>query len=99
VLFLDGEAWSFGVPLVNRAGGVGTAPDGSLRAPMPGRIVSVSVRNGQVVEKGQKLLALEAMKMEHALTAPFAGVVAELAVAAGDQVAENAPLVRIREVT
>jgi 3-methylcrotonyl-CoA carboxylase alpha subunit len=62
---------------------------------MPGRIVSVSVRAGDRVIKGQTLLALEAMKMEHALIAPFAGTVAELSVAVGNQVAENVTLVRI----
>ena len=62
---------------------------------MPGRIVSLSVRLGESVVKGQTLLALEAMKMEHALLAPFAGVVGELPVSVGEQVAENVMLVRI----
>ena len=62
---------------------------------MPGRIVSVSVHDGERVVKGQTLLALEAMKMEHALIAPFAGTVADLSVTVGNQVAENVTLVRI----
>jgi len=62
---------------------------------MPGRIVSVAVRLGQTVTKGQTLLTLEAMKMEHALIAPFDGTVAELSVSVGDQVAENVNVVRI----
>jgi biotin carboxyl carrier protein len=53
------------------------------------------VRAGERVVKGQTLLALEAMKMEHALTAPFAGTVADLSVSVGSQVAENVTLVRI----
>jgi biotin carboxyl carrier protein len=55
----------------------------------------VSVRPGDGVIKGQMVLALEAMKMEHAMLAPFDGIVAELSVAVGDQVAENLILARI----
>jgi acetyl/propionyl-CoA carboxylase alpha subunit len=62
---------------------------------MPGRIVSVSVTQGETVTQGQTLLALEAMKMEHALIAPFDGSVAELSATVGEQVAENVVLVRI----
>jgi 3-methylcrotonyl-CoA carboxylase alpha subunit len=95
ILFGRGEAWSFDLPSSDRVAGVAAISDGALRSPMPGRIVSVAVREGQVVTKGQTLLALEAMKMEHALLAPFAGTVGELAVSVGDQVAENVTLVRI----
>ncbi len=95
VLFRRGEAWSFGPPCSVRVAGGAVVSDGALRSPMPGRIVSVAVREGQAVTKGQTLLALEAMKMEHALIAPFAGTVAELSVAVGDQVAENVTLVRV----
>ena len=95
VLFWRGEAWRFGVPTSERSAGGGAVADGALRSPMPGRIVNVSVRQGEAVTKGQTLLALEAMKMEHAMLAPFDGVVAELTVAEGDQVAENVVLVCI----
>jgi acetyl/propionyl-CoA carboxylase alpha subunit len=67
----------------------------SLRAPMPGKIVSISVVEGQTVRRGQTLAALEAMKMEHALTAPFDGTIAEIPVQEGDQVTEGALLVRL----
>ena len=59
---------------------------GSLLAPTPGSVVRVAVAVGDHVEKGQPLLWLEAMKMEHAVNAPTAGIVAELPVAAGQQV-------------
>jgi len=95
VLFRRGEAWGFGPPDITRSAGAATASDGSLRSPMPGRIVSVSVQLGQAVAKGEPLIALEAMKMEHALLAPFDGTVVELAVSVGDQVAENVTLVRV----
>ena len=51
----------------------GPASDGAILSPMPGRIIAVDVAAGQTVTKGQKLLTLEAMKMEHSLTAPFDG--------------------------
>ena len=71
------------------------AADGAILAPMPGKVIAVDVAAGEVVTKGQRLLVLEAMKMEHALTAPFDGTVAELAVAAGQQVQVEALLARI----
>jgi 3-methylcrotonyl-CoA carboxylase alpha subunit len=71
------------------------AHDGDILSPMPGRIIAVEVTQGQSVTKGQKLLTLEAMKMEHSLTAPFDGVVAELNAEIGAQVQVDALLVRI----
>jgi 3-methylcrotonyl-CoA carboxylase alpha subunit len=59
---------------------------GALTAPMPGKVVLVQVAPGQVVRRGATLLVLEAMKMEHPVAAPADGVVAEIRVAAGDQV-------------
>jgi propionyl-CoA carboxylase alpha chain/3-methylcrotonyl-CoA carboxylase alpha subunit len=69
--------------------------DGVVLSPMPGKIVSVAVEAGQAVVKGQTLLTLEAMKMEHALAAPFDGVVAELSATAGGQVSEGVVLARL----
>jgi 3-methylcrotonyl-CoA carboxylase alpha subunit len=71
---------------------------GDMLSPMPGRIIAVDVTQGQTVTKGQKLLTLEAMKMEHSLTAPFDGIVAELNAEAGAQVQVEALLVRIEAV-
>ena len=64
---------------------------------MPGRIVSVDVAEGATVKAGQKLVVIEAMKMEQGLIAPFDGVVAELKAVAGAQVAEGSLLVRIEK--
>jgi 3-methylcrotonyl-CoA carboxylase alpha subunit len=75
----------------------GAASDGALISPMPGKIIAVEVRQGDVVAKGQKLVTLEAMKMEHSLTAPFDGVVAELSAVTGGQVSEGALLARIEK--
>jgi propionyl-CoA carboxylase alpha chain/3-methylcrotonyl-CoA carboxylase alpha subunit len=63
---------------------------------MPGRIVAVPVEAGQAIAKGRPVVVLEAMKMEHALTAPFDGVVAELPVRLGDQVTEGALLAKVQ---
>jgi 3-methylcrotonyl-CoA carboxylase alpha subunit len=73
----------------------GAAADGAMLAPMPGRVIGVDVTEGQAVSKGQKLLTLEAMKMEHVLVAPFDGTVAALTVAQGAQVEVEALLARI----
>jgi len=81
-----------------RGSGLGAVGDGAILSPMPGRIIAVEVVAGQSVTKGQKLLTLEAMKMEHSLTAPFDGVVAELNAEAGAQVQVEALLVRIEVV-
>ncbi len=71
--------------------------DGAILAPMPGKVIAVEVSEGQQVSKGQKLLTLEAMKMEHTLTAPFDGIVAELRATPGAQVQVEALLARIEE--
>jgi 3-methylcrotonyl-CoA carboxylase alpha subunit len=69
--------------------------DGAILAPMPGKVIAVDVAAGEAVTKGQRLLVIEAMKMEHALTAPFDGTVAELAVSEGQQVQVEALLARV----
>ena len=68
------------------------AADGGLAAPMPGKVLEVSVEAGQRVEAGQVLVVLEAMKMEHRVTAPTDGTVTAVLVAVGDQVATGAEL-------
>ncbi len=74
------------------------AHDGDILSPMPGKIIAVEVAAGDSVTKGQKLLTLEAMKMEHSLVAPFDGTVAELNAVAGAQVQVEALLARIEAV-
>jgi 3-methylcrotonyl-CoA carboxylase alpha subunit len=74
------------------AEGAGSGGD-RLNAPMPGLVKSVRVSAGETVRKGQILLVLEAMKMEHTITAPHDGKIAEI-VAEGSQVKEKSPLVR-----
>jgi 3-methylcrotonyl-CoA carboxylase alpha subunit len=89
---------SFGIALARQdGGGAGIAGDGAILAPMPGRITVVEIVAGATVAKGQRLVTLEAMKMEHSLTAPFDGKVAELNAEAGAQVSEGTLLVRIEK--
>ncbi|WP_051366005.1 acetyl/propionyl/methylcrotonyl-CoA carboxylase subunit alpha [Hamadaea tsunoensis] len=73
-------------------------PGGSLVAPMPGTVVRVAVAVGDTVAAGQPLLWLEAMKMQHQLPAPAAGVIAELRAKAGDQVEPGTVLVVLEQV-
>ena len=68
-----------------------------LNAPMPGKVVSFAVKAGDAVTQGQVLAVMEAMKMEHTITAPADGVVSELLYAAGEQVAEGAALLTLKE--
>jgi propionyl-CoA carboxylase alpha chain/3-methylcrotonyl-CoA carboxylase alpha subunit len=93
-LFRKGEAYRFTFGADIGASGAMSAGS-SILAPMPGRIVSVEVEEGAAVSAGQRLLVLEAMKMEQALVAPFDGVVAELKAVAGAQVPEGMLLARI----
>ncbi|HKP79055.1 MAG TPA: acetyl/propionyl/methylcrotonyl-CoA carboxylase subunit alpha [Phenylobacterium sp.] len=94
VVFEGGEAFTFrDHPPAADAGG--SASDGSIRAPMPGKVTQLSVKPGDTVTKGQPLLTLEAMKMEHALAAPFDGTVEELSAQLGAQVAEGTVLAKL----
>ncbi|TXT25586.1 MAG: 3-methylcrotonyl-CoA carboxylase alpha subunit [Rhodocyclaceae bacterium] len=92
-IFLNGSTYSLlrDDPLhLVEAGG---AQGGGLTAPMPGKVVALLAQPGQKVEKGAPLLILEAMKMEHTITAPAAGTVKTFCYAAGEQVADGAELV------
>jgi 3-methylcrotonyl-CoA carboxylase alpha subunit len=77
------------------AGEIETA-DGRLTAPMPGKVVAVIASNGQHVRKGEPLVIMEAMKMEHTIAAPSDGLVEEVLYQVGDQVADGAPLLAFK---
>ena len=94
VVFYEGQAYAFELTSRGSIHGHGAA-DGAILAPMPGKVTSVEVSQGAKVAKGQRLLTLEAMKMEHGLVAPFDGVVAELNAEAGAQVQVDAVLARV----
>ena len=90
----EGQTWRVG-PLRVTGLSSGAASDGTILSPMPGRIISVAVAEGETVTKGQKLLTLEAMKMEHSLVAPFDGIVSNLDATEGGQVSEGTLLAQI----
>jgi 3-methylcrotonyl-CoA carboxylase alpha subunit len=69
--------------------------DGVVRAPMNGKVIATFVEAGQRVKKGARIALMEAMKMEHSLTAPIDGVVREVRAVAGAQAAEGAVIARI----
>jgi 3-methylcrotonyl-CoA carboxylase alpha subunit len=69
---------------------------GRLTAPMPGKVVSFSVKAGDIVKAGQPLAVMEAMKMEHTIAAPTDGEVLELLFTPGDQVAEGEELLKLK---
>jgi propionyl-CoA carboxylase alpha chain len=70
---------------------------GATLSPMPGAVVTVAVEEGQAVAKGELLVTVEAMKMEHRVTAPFDGTVAEVRVTAGQQVDADQILVVVEQ--
>ncbi|HEY8509956.1 MAG TPA: acetyl-CoA carboxylase biotin carboxyl carrier protein subunit, partial [Steroidobacteraceae bacterium] len=69
--------------------------DGTVRAPMPGVVLEVRVREGEKVARGHALVIMEAMKMEHTLVASGAGVVSDLRVQAGARVREGDALLKV----
>jgi 3-methylcrotonyl-CoA carboxylase alpha subunit len=80
---------------VNQTQGESNEHQGGLIAPMPGKIIAISVKIGDQVKNGDALLVMEAMKMEHTVYAPRDGIVEELFFAVGDQVADGIELIAL----
>ncbi|MDR9802754.1 acetyl/propionyl/methylcrotonyl-CoA carboxylase subunit alpha [Rhizobium hidalgonense] len=95
LLFDAGNAWSIGLPHAGEIEANHGAGDGAILSPMPGLVISVDVAEGDPVAKGDRLLTVEAMKMEHALRAPFDGIVGKLQVSTGARVSENQLVVSV----
>lgn len=93
--WLAGRCYEARELAAGRHAGAPTTFDGTVRATMPGTILTVKVETGQTVEEGQPLLIMESMKMEMSVEAPSDGTVQELACAPGDLVAVGAVLVRM----
>ena len=89
-----GQTWEL-APYRATGGAGGGAGDGAVVAPMPGRVIAIAVAAGDTVAKGQRLVTVEAMKMEQRLVAPFDGVVADLTAEVGRQVVEGQLLARV----
>ena len=96
-LTVFGEAGSAVLALVDplERAAAGAGEGGRLSAPMPGKLIALHTRAGETVRRGQALAVMEAMKMEHTISAPGDGIVAELLFAVGDQVPEGAELLRL----
>ena len=92
-VFLHGHAWRLARIDPLYYGGEGGGPEGGLLAPMPGNVIALLAAVGAKVEKGAPLLILEAMKMEHTITAPSRGTVKSFHFAVGDPVSDGAELV------
>ena len=93
-VFHAGRAWAFECPAAHGQAEA-SAGSGDLLAPLTARVLQVMVSPGQTVQAGERLLVLEAMKMEHTLTAPFTGVVRELRAQSGGQALKGALLLQI----
>ena len=92
-VFAKGRAWQLAAVDPLHHGGEGGGAEGGLMAPMPGKVIALVAAEGAKVEKGAPLLILEAMKMEHTITAPGAGTVRAFRFGVGDQVGDGAELV------
>ena len=79
------------------AGQVEADHAGSLAAPMPGKIIAIEVQAGDKVKRGQALLVMEAMKMEHTIVAGADGIVESIYFGVGEQVAEGAVLISLEQ--
>ncbi|MEO8936388.1 MAG: acetyl/propionyl/methylcrotonyl-CoA carboxylase subunit alpha [Burkholderiaceae bacterium] len=97
-VFFEGRSWPIAVVDTLNVGGKGDEVVGGLKAPMPGKVIALIATTGAVVDKGAPLLVLEAMKMEHTITAPSKGVVKAFHYAPGDQVTDGAELVDFEAV-
>lgn len=86
-------------PVVHGGAGEASGDSGELKAPLPGQVVEVSAEIGQAVSKGQRILVLEAMKMQQTMSAPFDGTLDRLEVKVGDQVTEGQLLAHITAVS
>jgi 3-methylcrotonyl-CoA carboxylase alpha subunit len=95
VVFIDGEGWVFEEidPLMPPAGEDPSA--GKLTAPMPGRVTRLLVEPGSKVRRGEPLIVVEAMKMEHTIAAPTDGVVAAVRFRVGELVEEGMELIAL----
>ncbi len=94
-LHVEGTTYRFTLIDPRRAADTGPAQGGRLRAPMPGKIIAISVAVGDMVEAGAVLMLVEAMKMEHAIRAPKAGKITAIAFAVGDLVDDGVDLLTL----
>ena len=92
-VFAEGGSYTLGIVDILAAVADHDIVGGNLTAPMPGKIIAVNVKPGAVVTRGETLLVLEAMKMEHTIAAPADGTVTDIYFKIGEQVEEGSELI------
>ena len=97
-VFLHGRTWRLSAIDPLYFAGEGGGVQGGLLAPMPGKVIALLAEAGKPVDKGAPLMILEAMKMEHTITAPSAGLLKAFRFAVGDQVTDGVELVEFEPV-
>ena len=98
VALVTAKGQSFGIALERHGGGASaSAADGAILSPMPGKLIALDVQTSDTVVAGQKLMVLEAMKMEHNIVAPFDGIVREIGPALNEQVTSDTLLIQIEK--
>ena len=96
-VIIAGEQSRFSPRIVSAMGATGEVSGGTVRLPMHGKIIALSVVEGDEVEKGDLLFAMEAMKMEHAIVAPVSGTITQLNLEIGIQMDEGAVALVVEE--
>jgi len=95
IVLHNGVVWRFDLPDYAAPQADAIAGSAQILAPMPGKVIAVMTEIGAHVRQGTPLIVLEAMKMEHTLSAPGDGIVARLTVSVGDQVSDGALIVAL----
>jgi 3-methylcrotonyl-CoA carboxylase alpha subunit len=95
-LCLRGREWKFELHAAGQGEDDSAAAQGKLVAPMPGSIIALQVAVGDIVQPGDLLMVLEAMKMEHSIVASAEAIVSEIYFAVGDQVEEGQQLLSLK---
>jgi 3-methylcrotonyl-CoA carboxylase alpha subunit len=98
-IWLDAEHYDFVYEDPRAKQFEASASSGDLTTPLPGVVAAVAVKTGQVVVAGEVLMVIEAMKMEHTITAPYAGTVQGIHFARGDRVPEGSTLLELAAAT
>lgn len=95
-LFIQGRAYQAELQDLDHTESYGQEVTGQLNAPMPGRVISVLATAGEEVLEGSPILILEAMKMEHTIRSPYAGVLEQVFYNTGDFVTEGVQLAKVK---
>ena len=97
-VWMNGVTYALRVLPRTRSHGGSGGDDGEIRSPMPGVVIELNIERNGLVKPGDRLVVIEAMKMENALVAPFSGSVVDVLVAVGDQVIVNQLLLSVEPV-